>query len=1051
MSLLDKDNLARQRIEKTRNSYFGFFVERFRIVVLLILAITLLGTVAMLDLPRESDPEVKIPIAVVSTFYPGASPADVENLITDKIENKIEEMTNVKMITSSSMVSISSVVVEFEAEANLEDSIKELKDKVDEISGLPSEAEEPVVTQIRANDYPIITFSLAGNLSESELNQLSEIVQDGLETIPGVSKAPIIGVRDREFSVVVNSGQIERLGISLGQIINAIRLTNIDAPLGDITIDNTNYNLRAVSKLNSLNDIKQIVVGGSNNGLILLGDVAIVSDVFADKKTISRISIDGKPAINSVSIQVFKRTGGNILNIVDEAKAKMENFKNTNVIPKDVYVDVSSDFSVFIRKDLNNLGSSGVQSAVFIFILMFFALSFREAFISFISIPLTFLITFLCLNALGYTLNSLSLFALVLSLGLLVDTFIVILEGMFHNIRSGYNSVEAALLSMDHYMKPLLSGVLTTIAAFIPMLLVSGILGEYLKVLPITISIVLLSSLFVTFIIIPSISAVMLRNSKFKDDKKESLLEKYLTKKLARKYRQFMPIFLKSRKYKITTTLVIVGLFFGSLSLLIFGVIPVKLFPQVDVDFAYINLTMPVGTDLVATDKVIKKIEDRLYDNKDIKNFVSTVGQNNSFDFMSSNGGSNLGSININFIDKEFRSKKSFELTEDIRKEISDINEGEIVMTEISTGPPTGSPIEVRIMGDDLNVLDSLTENVKEKLKKTDGVINVRSNREISPADLIFKLNKNAIANAGLSVADVTSTIRTSIFGVTATEISNGDKDIDVIVKLDKTKISTVEDISNLSVVGQGGNSVKLSQVAEFSLTPALAVIRHRDFERTITIQADLRPGFTPTTIIPNIEKEIKSDGIPYGYKVNFGGEVEDIEKSFSELWNAMIVAVLLILLILVLQFDSFVVPIAILMSIPLALIGVVFGMLLLNLDFSFSVFLGIVSLAGIVVNDSIVLLDKTQRNIKEKNMRPVEALADAGETRLQPILLTSLTTIVGVIPLALMDEFWLGLSISIIFGLAFATILQLFIIPMIYLRLDGKAVLKTIKKVNNI
>jgi multidrug efflux pump subunit AcrB len=1039
-------NFIKEHIEKTRRGPFGFFISRFRVVVLIILGILLLGSISLMELPREADPEVKIPIAVVNTIYPGASPSDIEDLITDEVESKLEELDNVKRITSSSRTSISTVVIEFEAEADLDESIRELKDKVSEIKGLPQEAENPVAIQVRANDFPVITFSLAGNLTETELKQLGEIVQDNLESIPGVSKAPLLGSRIREFSVIIDSGALDRFNISLGQIIGSISSANIDAPLGSITIEGVDYNLRTVSKFLSIDDLKKVVVSNVDGTVILLEDVAKINDEFAEEESISRISINGKPVVNSVSLQIYKKTGGNILEIVQSAKDKLEELRGQGIIPGSVYINTSNDFSSFIKKDLDTLGRSGLQATFFIFLIMLIALSYREALISFISIPLTFLITFIFLNIFGYTINSLTLFALVLSLGLLVDTFIVILEGIFHNIKEGYTSTEAALLSVAHYKKPLTAGILTTISAFIPMLLVSGILGEYLKVLPITISITLFSSLFVSFVLVPSLAKVLLKKTKFTDKGKDSILEKYLTNKLKKVYKRTICKFLGKRKQKVSFVLIFGGLFIGSLALLFTGIIPVQLFPKIDVDFAYVNLKMPVGTDIQETEKVVSQIENILYNNPYLDNFVTAVGQSYSFDFISGSGGNNLASVNLNFIDKEDRDKKSYEIVEDLREELKQINEGEIVVTEISAGPPTGSPIEVRVMGDDLVVLDGLADKVVEELKNTEGVINIESSKEISPADLVFEVKKDVLSKYGLTVGDVAGTLRTAVFGTTATDISVEGDDVDVVVKIDKEKVSSVEDLKNISIKDRFGGSVKLSQVADFSLESAPSAIRHRDLERALTISADLKPGFTPAAVVSVVEESIKEGDIPEGYVIDFGGEVEDIEQSFSELWNAMIIAVLLILIILVLQFDSFVVPFAIILSLPFTLIGVVFGMLMLNLDFSFSVFLGLVSLSGIVVNDAIVLLDKTKRNVRERGMRPREAVADAGESRLQPILLTSITTIIGVVPLAMADEFWLGLSVAIIFGLSFATILQLFMIPMLFLKFEGKSILKKMK-----
>lgn len=1040
-----KDPHAQERIEKTAHSFFGFFVTRFRLTLLVIIAIVSLGALAVSTIPREADPEVKIPVAVVTTFFPGASPLDVENLVTDKVETKIEELDDVKLVTSSSVLGLSSVTVEFEAEADLEDSIRNLKDKVLEIRGLPDDAEDPIVTEVRIDDQPIITFSLAGPLNEQEFKVLGEYLQTELEKIPGISDAPLLGVQSREFQVIVHKGELERLNIPIGLVVSAIASSNNDTPLGDITLDSTNYNLRTVAKINNLEDLKKIVVFTDQNGqTILLNDIADITDTFSEKNNLSRLSVGGGEAISTISLQLHKKTGGNILNIVDEAKKTLEDFKADGTIPENVSLEVSSDFSQFIRDDLRTLGTSGIQAVILIFFILLIALSYKEAAISLLAIPLTFLITIFVMNFRGDTLNSLALFSLVLSLGLLVDSFIIILEGIFHNLRIGYNSKEAALLAIAHYKNPLLAGTLTTISAFVPMLLVSGILGEFLKVLPITISTVLFSSLFVSIAIVPAIAAVILKNRKPEQSEQDSILEKYVTNRLIKWYTGFITEFLKSRKRKLKFLGLTILAFIVAMGILVSPLVKVELFPKVDIDFSYINVEMPIGTNLETTDKVVRQIEDYLYTRSDIKSFTTSVGSSASFGIGGgSSSNEHVANINITFTDIKERHKKSYEINDAIREDLKFITEGKITVEEITSGPPTGAPIEVRITGEDLDVLDDLTLRLVQVLENTEGVIDIETNKDISPADLTFTLDREALAKSGLSVAEVSGFLRTAIFGVTATEINVDDEDVDVIVKFDDIALDSIEKVKNLSIINQQGQSVKLSRVADFSLEPALATIRHRDFDRTSTVQANLETGYTPTEVVPQVEKMVNEQYIPDGYAYNFGGEVEDIEQSFSELWSAMIVAVLLILTILVLQFNSFKKPIIILLELPLMMIGVVVGMLVFRMPFSFSSFLGIISLAGIVVNDAIVLLDKADRNVGEHKMNPRQAIANAGATRLQPIILTSVTTVAGVLPLAFADEFWFGLSIAIIFGITFATILQLFILPMIYLKLEGKSILK--------
>jgi len=1034
-----KNTYAEKYIHETARGVFGFFITRARLVVLLMIAIIFGGMVALLELPREADPEVKVPIAVVVTAFPGANPSDVEDLVTDKIEKEIEGVDRVKLVTSTSVSGVSSILVEFEAEADLEKTLQDLKDAVDRVNDLPDDATDPQVEQVRINDAPIITLSLAGHLNETAFKELAEEVQDELEKIPGVSRVALSGVRERVITIRVKQGELDRLHLSLGSVLAILRGANVNFPLGNITLDGVSYNIRSVGKFTDAESIAQLPVSGSAQGSVLVQDIAEVTDGFADRTSLSRISLAGGEPEPTVSLAVYKKTGGNILQIVDAAKEKLVKLKEGGIIPEEIEAETSSDYSVFIRKDLTTLGWSGVQSAILIFIIMFLALSLREALISFLAIPLTFFITFFCLYLFGFTLNSVTLFILVLSLGLLVDAFIIILEGIFHNMREGYTARDASLLSVAHYKKPLLAGVFTTISAFVPMLLVSGILGRFLRVLPITLSITLLASLFVSLVLVPTIASVVLRHKNSEKAPKVSLLEKYVTIWLIARYKKSITAFLASRKRKVAFLGMMTLLFFGSLGLLISGFIPIRLFPSTDIEFSFINIEMPQGTRLAETENVVREVEDVLRRRPEIKTFVSTIGSSLTFGFGGgASTGEHLANINLTYVGGKERNLASYEIEEELREELAPISRGKITIQELTNGPPTGAPIEARITGKDMRILSNITDTVIRLLEETEGTRDVTTDRDTSPADMVITLRKDALAASGLQATDVASTLRTALYGVTATEVTLGGKDIDVVVKLAENELKDLELLANLSLHAPSGERIPLSRVADFNFEPALASIHHRDFERTVTVHSWLETGYTPTTVVPLVEERLAEEILPSGYAVVFGGEVEDIDQSFSELWRAMVVAVLLIVFILVLQFNSFKKPLAILLSLPFALIAVVAGMVLFHLAFSFSVFLGLISLIGITVNDAIVLIDKADRHRNEASMSHMEAAIHAGETRLQPILLTSATTIAGIVPLAFADEFWFGLSIAIAFGLAFATIIQLYMVPMFYLKLKA-------------
>jgi len=910
---LSAEELNRQKIEKARKSSLGFFVRRIRVTLLLVLGLTIWGVIAALSMPREANPEVKVPFGVVTTLFPGASPVDVEELITDKIEEKAENLDNVRLITSNSALSLSVVFVEFEAEADLEKSISDLEDAVDQVRNLPEEAEDPVVAEVNFNDVPIVTFSLSGDLTPEEFKVLGEVIQDELEGINGVSEVPLIGVREREITVSLNPGELERLRLPVSGVITALQLANVSAPLGDIELGGTNYNVRSSGKFKSVADLENVVVSNQGGSLVLLSDISDISDELQEETSISRVSIAGSATEPAISLQVFKRTGGNIIRIVDTAKERLSELQDTGVIPSSVAVEVTSDFSQFIRDDFSTLTNSGFQTIVFILVLLTLTLSFRKALVATISIPLVFLMTLGILSLTGSTLNSLVLFSLVLSLGLLVDTIIVLLEGIHDGLRKGFSASDAALYSIQTYKWPIISGVLTTVAAFVPMFLVSGILGEFLKTLPITIAATLGSALFVGLFIMPGLSALLLKKGDQSQHTKKSLIEKYGIDKLAAFYSRHLrsTMVSKRKKWKFVGALTLI--FVVSVGLVVTGVIPVQLFPEVDIDTFFVQVELPAGSTLEQTQAITGRVEQELFGFPEIKNFVTNIGVAlNTGDGEVRGGESeNTAQIVVNLLAEDERERSSIELAKELRETVSGIRGADIEVQELSGGPPTGAPVEIRVVGDDLNDIAFAANQVERILQSIDGVIDIESDSRITPPEFSFSLKHENLGRYGLNAASVAGSLRVAIAGVTVTSLSSSGDDVDIVVKFQEGHTNSTEELKNLSLISPSGNVVKLEQIAEFSITPALESIRHRDLKRLINVRADV-DGINAGAVRAEFEKQIEEAGLPAGVSALFGGEVEDIQQSFTELWYSMIVAVILILFIMVLQFDSFKQPIII-------------------------------------------------------------------------------------------------------------------------------------------
>lgn len=1025
------------------NALLKFFLYRWRVTYLLIIASVIFGLLAMFSLPREAEPEVQVPYASVMVMYPGASPSDMEELITRKIEDKIEAVDNVKKTTSSSRAGVASVFVEFEAQADIDKSIEDLKDKIDEARGeLPENAEDPVVSEISFSDFPIVTFSLSGEgLSEEHLSDVGNDIKDNLEKIGGVSRVALLGEHNKEIEILLDREKLAGIKLSAGAVIGKIRAGHLDFPLGEVLLDDKNIALRLTNKFFGAEDLKKLPLLSTERGAVLLEDVALVRETRQKETSISLLSSKGGEPLRTISLQIYKKTGGNIIQIADGAKAKIEEMRVNKQVPAELKVEVSNDNSQFIRDDLDKLSGNGIQTIIIVFVLIWLALSWREALIAGLSVPLAFLLTFATIAAEDKTLNSMSLFALVLSLGLLVDTTIVITEGIFDNLRiKKMKSDEAALDAVKTFWAPVMSGTMTTVAAFAPLLLVSGIMGEYLGVLPLTIAPVLIWSLVIALFFVPAVAARLFKTLEIKDFK-----EMKITVFFRRQLKTLLTSLLhnKSKRRSLYATLLLI--FGGALALPITGALPVEMFPAYDADYFNITLEMPPGTALEKTYAEAQPIKEILQKNPRVDNFLFAVGvgalgrTGHAND--SNAGGStsaNQASFTVNLVPAEDRETTSFEIAEQIRTEIAKIKTaGVITIEELKAGPPSGKPIEVRIFGDDLPVMELLAKEIKKEVEKVPGIIDPVDSVSLSAGEFVFRLDREKIDFYGLSPATVATELRTTVFGAKATEIARGKDDINIRVAFDwqndEQKPQSIREIESIPIFTPGGKMITVGDVANVALEQGFSVIEHQDGRKIVRVQAAVKAGEIVAEKTAELEEKVRANvQIPDSIEVEFGGSTEDIDESFAEVFRSMIVAVILIAFILILQFQSFSQPFIILLTLPMALIGVLWGFFLVGWPISFPTFIGIVSLTGIVVNDAIVLIDRVNET-RRVGMELKTALIEAAVSRTKPIFLTSITTICGILPLALSDKIWGGLGFAIIFGLTFSTFLTLVVVPNLY------------------
>jgi len=1049
-----------QKAENMRRSPLSFFMRNGHLTIIALLACLIGGMYALSQMPVESSPEIKIPIGVVSTPYPGASPGDVEKLVTDKMEDELKNLENLKNLTSSSTEGLSSITVEFEADADIEDSIRKLRDEVDNTrSKLPAQAEDPIVIAVRADDRSIITFTLIGTQPQDVFKQEADKLQDILEGITGVNEVQISGLPQREMQVLVNLQKLEGFGLSITDVSRAVSSNHIDFPVGSILTDDFYYQASLKAQLQSPEEIGSLAVASRNGQPIYLRDIAEVRYAFAQTSTETELyTAKSDTYQQAVSLGVFKKTGEDLVRMSDAAKQAVEAFSAQ--LPSGMQVIITDDESDRIQQDISLLLRSAWQTVLIIAITLFLALGAREAIAAASAIPILYLIAAVGLFFIGSTFNFLTFFALILSLGVVIDTSIVIIEGIHENMHShDMDPEEAALASVASFKAPLISGTLTTLAAFLPLGLMTGIMGEYVKHIPITVNITLIASLFTALMLMPPVAVWILKRAK--KEEKEPLLAAYF-ERLAVWYSRNIKRILHSKKERRRWLWAMVIAFFLSGVLSATGIIKFNLFASQDINLFYVNITAPEGTALDHTKEITKKVENIVEDTPELVRFVTVVGGGGVSQNIGGGGvgASHKASITVTLTDPADRTMKSYDIVADLRKNFRSITEAEVLVEEISGGPPGGADIEIRLIGDDVKTVQEYAAVVLRTLHAIEGTSDVTDDLELSPGEYHLTPKRDRLEYFGMSAQDLGSILRTSVFGDSSSEIRRAGESDDIVIRVDYrdrlclqdpiTKLletrdavticrSNPENISELlsmQIPTPSGQQVLLSELLNVELTSAVTTIRHYNTDRVVSVRGNVDEGYVLADILQELSTRLDNMEKPNGVRLEYGGENEDTAESMASLGRASIVAMLLIFVILVYQFKSFRQVFIVLTTMPLAVMGVLYGLAILRIPLSFPGMIGMVALLGIVVNDAIVLIDKINQNREFTDNIP-DAVETGCTQRLQPVIMTTLTTALGVIPLVFTGETFRDLAIVMAIGIVIATIFTLVIIPVLYVLLE--------------
>ena len=1009
------------------------------------------GLYSLVAIPKESAPEVVVPVGIVTTILRGGSGEDVEKLITNKLEQEIANVENIDKVTSSSKEGVSVITAQFNASADIDKSLQDLKDAVERgKTELPSDAEDPTVTKVNFSEQPILILSVSQDLSPAGLTALGDDLEKELKKIKGVSQVVITGTRKREVQVVVRKNQLATYGLSLNQVIVAIQGANTSLPIGTITVADIDYPIKFSGSIEETSQVPNITLTSPRGTIVYLRDIAFIADGLESPKTFSRISVDGTPSENALTLNIYKKSGGDITVIGDAVKERIKELQASTLLGANVVV--SFDGGANVQKDLRELTKVGFETILLVMLVLFLTIGWREALVAGLSIPLSFVIAFIGLYVSGNTINFISLFSLILAIGILVDSGIVVAEAI-HTRFKKYGEIEqAATASIKEYAWPLIAGTMTTVAVFAPLFFLSGVTGQFISSIPFTIIFVLMASIFVALGMVPLLAIVLTKRDE-KENRFTELQETWFFK-TQQWYKKFLGNILLNTKTQNRFLLGLGFAFILAVLLPVTGILKVQFFPQDDQDFVYITVEKPQGTPLTVTDIAVRKVEEILYEQSTIESFVTTVGAGSAFS--SDGGGANSKVANITVLLPEERDLTSTEIMEAFRKDLSVIDDAIIKVDQGNNGPPSGAPVLITFKGDNLEQLSLLADKAERILKEIPGTRDVETSLRDNGTQFEIIIDRAKASSYGITTAQIAQVLRTSVSGVTATTIKKQGSDIDVLVKVDlnanfvnpeDTIKTTLDTVKQLTIITPSGSVVLLGSLMSTKVSESRAVINHEDQKRIASVSSQLEGKTTALEVVSAFKKEEKNLLLPSEIEVDYGGENEDVQKTFKEMFFALIAGMAGMLAILVLEFNSFRYAFYLLFTIPLSLIGVLGGLALTGQTLSFSSMLGLIALAGVIINHAIILLDSILRRLEEEKRKENkehhaslhEIIVESSAIRLRPIVLTTVTTVVGMIPLAGVSALWGPLAFAIMFGLTFAMILTLVLIPMFFYRYPGK------------
>lgn len=1016
-------------------------IKNYRFTLMVFLLLTIAGISSFLNMPRTENPTVYIPGASVIVVYPGASPTDLEKLVAIPIEEAINELDDIEKIKTNIEDGIAVVTVEFAYETDPDEKFSEVSRKVNSIKNdLPEDIYNIDMWRFSSSDVAIMQLALVSDDSEyKHLEKDGKSLKKEIERVSGVKKVELLACPEQQINILLDLQRMSQMNIAVKNIAEAISSNNANIPGGSINISGKNFGIKTSGPYVNLEQIKNTVVHNHNGKIVYLKDIAEIKTDYEEQKYIARYN--GKKA---VFITIKQKENINIFDIKKGIKPVLNDFSKNKLNNSEL--KILFDQSIIVEDRISGFLGNLFQGVLVVGLLVLLSIGIRPSIIVIVAIPLSIVIGLLFVDLYGLGLQQITIAALVVALGLLVDNSIVISENINRFISMGYNPFEASIKGTSQIGWAVISSTLTTLMAFVPIIMMPDKAGDFIEGLPVTIVSTLSISLLISLSLSPLLAGILFKKkikpisqikTKIKPDEKISSFIKG-------PFLKILNFTLKNRKtsFSLLVLVLLIALFLAKF-------VGISFFPTAETPQMLIRINLPEGSSINETDKAARFVESVLETSREVKQYGTNVGHGNPrvyYNIFSKNYAKNYSDIYVQL--KKYDLKEFNKTVEKFREKFREYPGAKISVKVFEQGIPTDAPVMVYIDGENVETLKNISGKVQKILEGQNGIYNIENKLSTKRTNLRFNINREKANMYGVPVHEIDRTIRMAFAGTEISEYrdKNG-KEYDIVLKLKTNEEIKLSDTEKIYVTSLKGKNIPLKQFVNIELEAAPGIISRRNLQRTALITADFDKSKSLDELLNPVMKYLEDYPFPVGYSYHIGGEKQARKETFGGMGNALIIAVIAIFAILVLQFNSFLQPFIILFTFPLGFIGVVLALLISGFTFSFTAFIGFISLAGIVINNAIILVDYTNQ-LKAKGRTTISSLKEAAQTRFKPILLTTLTTIGGLLPLTLQgSEMWSPMGWTIIGGLLVSTALTLLVVPLFYMQIEAFLIKSARKK----